>query len=40
MKKKYITPDTVLIKVEIEQIVATSMYDEIDVNPDNDGIPV
>ena len=40
MKKKYITPDTVLINVEIEKIVATSRYDEIGVNPKNNGIPV
>jgi hypothetical protein len=40
MKKKYITPDTVLINVEIEKIVATSRYDEIGVNPNNNGIPV
>ena len=40
MKKKYIAPDTVLVNVEIERIVATSKYDEIVVNPNENGIPV
>lgn len=40
MKKKYIAPDTVLVNVEIERIVATSKYDEIIVNPNYNGIPV
>lgn len=40
IKKKYIAPDTVLINVEIERIVATSKYDEIVVNPNENSIPV
>ena len=40
MKKKYIAPDTVLVNVEIERIVATSKYDEIVVNPNENSIPV
>ena len=39
-KKKYIAPDTILVNVEIERIVATSKYDEIIVNPNYNGIPV